>query len=382
VAAVVYAFLPEPVEVETAAVIRGPIVSTVDEEGRVSVRQRYRVFAPVTGTVLRIDARPGDRVARGASVAQIVPVALDARTRTQLAARVEAARDEAARAAAAVDAARAARDFARSEHTRAEALGAAGALSRHEVELAAMRRTSSDSELAAAEAAGRAAEHDLEEAKAALLSAAGAAGRAAIDVRSPVTATVLRIVEESERVVPAGAALLELGDPMRIEIVADLLSTDAVTVCEGDRVIVERWGGTEALHGRVRLVEPSSFTKISALGVEEQRVNVYVDLVTPPPAGGKLGDGFSVDVRIVVDERPAALTVPAGALFRQNDGWAAFVVEGGRARLRPVTIGLRAGFEGESIGGLAEGQEVVLHPPEKVRDGVRLRRRSLQGGGR
>jgi HlyD family secretion protein len=186
---------------------------------------------------------------------------------------------------------------------------------------------------------------------------------------------VLRVLQESERVVISGTPLVELGDPAELEVVVDLLSSDAVRVQYGARVAIDQWGGSDPLHGRVRLVEPAGFTKVSALGVEEQRVNVHIDLEDPAECWKRLGDAFALDVHIVVAERSDTLILPAGALFRSGDGWAAFVVESNRVRVREVEVGLRAGYQVEISAGLREGDEVVLHPPEAVADGVRIVRR-------
>lgn len=375
-AAIVYAFLPEPVGIETVRATTGTVVLTIEEEGRATVCHRYTVSAPISGSVLRIEAKAGDRVPAGAVLLRILPAPLDVRTRAQLAARAAAAEDVVERARAADRIARAALDFARSEQSRAETLGAAGALSRGEVELATTRLKSSEGELHAAEAASRAAAHDAEEARAALSSGFNASGGTGVAaVKAPVSGTVLRVYQESERVVTAGTPLLELGDPADLEVVVDLLSSDAVRVPRGAKVLIDHWGGTGTLSGRVRLIEPASFTKISALGVEEQRVNVFVKISDPRSRWEGLGDGFGMNVRLVITERAEVIKVPAGAVFRDVDGWAVFVVDGNRVRLRPVTIGLHAGHEVEVTRGLAEKEEAVLHPTGKVADGVRVVRR-------
>ena len=371
-----YAFMPEPVAVDVVRVARGALTQAIDEEGRAVVRERFVVSAPVTGAVARVAVEPGDRVARGAVLATFQPAPMDERTRTQLVARVGTATATLQQAEAAVRAARAAFEFARAEHERSVELGRVGALSRGEVELAFTRRAAAEGELGRSTAAVAAATHALQEARAALLgSSAGPSRLSSVLVRAPLAATVLRVLQESERVVISGTPLVELGDPAQLEVVVDLLSSDAVRVPYGARVAIDQWGGSDPLHGRVRLIEPAGFTKVSALGVEEQRVNVHIDLEDPAECWQRLGDAFALDVHIVVAERPDALTLPAGALFRSGDGWAAFVVESNRVRLRAVEVGLRAGYQVEIAAGLREGDEVVLHPTEAVADGVRIVRR-------
>jgi len=375
-AVIAYAFLPEPIEVETVRATTGPIAVTIEEEGRAAVRQRYTVSAPIPGSLLRLRAKPGEWVAAGSPLLQILPAPLDQRTRAQLTARAAAAQDNVERAQAAARIARAAFEFARSEQARAETLGTAGALSRGEVELATTRMQSAEGELRAAEAASRSAAHDAEEARAALASPSqiGRAGDVAV-VRAPVSGTVLRVFQESERVVGAGTPLVELGDPADLEVVVDLLSSDAVRVPDGARVVLDHWGGAGTLSGRVRLVEPASFLKVSALGVEEQRVNVFIELIDPRARWDRLGDGYAMNVRIVTDERAGIVKIPAGAVFRDGEHWGVFVVDGDRARQRPVTIGLHSGQEVEVTKGVVEGEELILHPTAKVADGVRVVRR-------
>ena len=375
-AAIVYAFLPEPLEVETVQATTGAIAVTIEEEGRAAVRQRYTVSAPISGALLRLGTKPGDCVTAGSPLLRILPAPLDGRTRAQLMARADAAEDNVQRAQAAERIARAAFEYARSEQTRAETLGSAGALSRGDVEFATTRTKSAEGELRAAEAASRSAAHDAEEARAALASPpqVARAGDVAV-VKAPVSGTVLRVFQESERVVVAGTPLVELGDPADLEVVVDLLSSDAVRVPRGAKALIDHWGGPGTLNGRVRLVEPASFLKVSALGVDEQRVNVFIELLDPPARWDRLGDAYAMNVRIVTDERAGIVKVPAGAVFRDRDQWGVFLVEGNRARLRPVTIGLRSEQDVEVAAGVAEGEELVLHPTTTIVDGARIVRR-------
>jgi HlyD family secretion protein len=364
-----------PIEVEVSAAVRGPMIVTIDEDGRTRVRSRFVVSAPTTGRLERGLLHPGDRVDARAVVASIRPAVatpLDARSAAQLDAALDAARDGLRRAEAAAAAARAAAQYARAEAARAKLLVTAGAISPAQLDLALMRQEEADEGVVAAEAAVEVAAHEVEAAEAALQPpATGSEGRAAVVVRAPAAGVVLRVFEEHERMVAAGTPLIEIGDPRALEAVIDLLSSDAVRIRPAGRVLFDRWGGEGALEGRVRLVEPSTFTKISALGVEEQRVNVIVDFVDPSSAAA-LGDGFALDARLVVAEASDVLKIPAGALFRIADGWAVYVVEDGRARLRPVRIGIRAGFQVEALEGLVEGERVIVYPGDRVTADARV----------
>jgi HlyD family secretion protein len=296
----------------------------------------------------------------------MLPAPLDARARQQAAATVARADDAARSARAARAQAAAVLEQAKRSGIRARELGSQGLISPEEVERAVLQETSSRRELESADFRAQAAGHDVEVAKAALR-----ADRAApLLLRSPVNGVVLRIPERSERVVAAGEPLLEIGDPTHIEVVADLLSSEAVKVRPGDRLLVVGWGGADTLHGVLRVVEPSGFTKVSALGVEEQRVNIVGELNRPPAA---LGDRYRVELRIVIWESASVLQAPAGALFRRGDGWAAFVVRDGRAQLREVEVGHRTPFEAEIRSGLQEGDILVRNPSDRVGAGVRVR---------
>jgi HlyD family secretion protein len=361
---VVAALRPAPVPVETARAAIGPMQVTVDEEGETRVRDRYVVAAPVAARVSRIELREGDSVTAGTVVAYVHPPPLDERARDQAAARVAQAEDAQRAAAAGAARARAALDQAQRSCRRTQQLATQGLVAAEERERAELEETARARDLEAADFQAQAAAHDVAAARAVLQAGAGRP----IALRSPLSGRVLRIPERSERVVPAGTPLIELGDPTKLEVVADLLSSDAVQVSCGDAMLIEGWGGG-TLHGRLRLVEPSGFTKLSALGVEEQRVNVVGDLLDAPTA---LGDRYRVDVRVVVWSSPGVLQVPASALSRAGEGWAVFVVERGRARLRPVTIGHRTAFEAEVTAGLADGVRVIRNPSDRIADGVRV----------
>jgi len=373
---------PAPIAVDVAGVRRGPLQVTVDEEGETRVRQRYTVGAPTTGRLLRIDVDEGQDVGAGAVVARIEPAPLDPRDLAAARARLEAAHSTQRAADAEVLRARAALDQAKRDATRAEKLHRAGTLSADAREQALLAQTSAAQVFEAARFAADAAVHDVEAARAALLATTGAGpssaapaetcegGASCVAARAPVAGRVLRVFEESERVVAAGTPLVEIGDPDSLEIVIDILSTDAVRVTPAARVLLDDWGGEAPLVARVRLVEPSAFTKVSALGVEEQRVNVIADLEAPEP---RLGDRYRVEARIVVWEGADVLQVPASALFRHGTAWAVFVADRGRARLREITVGHQAAFDAEILDGLTPDETVILHPSDRIRDGTRIR---------
>jgi HlyD family secretion protein len=367
------AMWPEAMEVTVVRAERGPMQVTVDEDGETRVRDRFLVTAPVSGRVHRIEIEPGDPVVRGKTLlARITPAEsplLDSRTQGELQAAVEAATAAGGQARAERQRAATALERARSTLRRQQELMKAGAISSDDLEAAETALASAEDGFRAAEFTERRAESELQLARA-RLSAPSASGRS-VDVFSPVDGTVLRRLRESEGVVPVGEPLLEIGEPGRMEIVADLLSTDAVRVSPGAAVLIEQWGGGHTLHARVRRVEPSGFMKVSALGVEEQRVNVIIDFTNPAEAS-RLGDGYRVEVRIVLWQEDDVLKVPVGALFRQGDGWAVFVVEEGRVRRQMVQLDQRNENEGQITGGLEAGATIVLHPPDTLTDGARV----------
>lgn len=368
VAAIAAGLWPKPLPVEMSAVSVGKLRTTVNEEGKTRIRQRYLVAAPVTGQLRRIPFKAGAEVRAGETVVAVVdplaPTLLDARARLLAEARRDAA-------AANVEKARAANEFAGSELRRFQKLHAEKTVSIQELETAQLRATSAARDLSAAESALRQAEAELAE-----FSPGDNASKTRPpprEIRSPVSGRVLRVFEESSRVVTAGTPLLELGDPADLEVVIEVLSRDGAAIRPGAKVEFEQWGGGTPLVGTVRLVEPAAFTKISALGVEEQRVNVIADLLTPPAERPGVGDNFRVEARIITWEADDAIKVPAGALFRRGDKWAAFVVENGRARLRLVQAGRTSGTETEVLAGLKQGESVIVYPGSRVLDGGRVR---------
>lgn len=390
-AVLVWAFLPKPVEVDLATVERGDLRVTVDHEGRTRVREPFVVSAPVAGRVLRIELEPGDPVeARETVLATFEPSdpsLLDARSRAEAEARVKAARAALGQVQAELQRAEAQRTYARAELERVRRLAADEIIPRDRLDATEANARSAEEAARAARFAVANAEHELEVARSSLVELpgedrvlpGGGSRRAPIVLRSPVDGVVLRRLRESEAVVRAGDPLLEVADPADLEMVVDYLSTDAVQIDPGDRALIDQWGGGETLEGRVRRIEPAGFTKISALGVEEQRVNVIVDFADPRQAWKALGDAYRVEVRVVVWEGEGLLRVPESALFRhgrEQQGWAVFRVEDGRAREVPVELGHRNGLVAEVLSGLAEGDRVVIHPGDAVQPGVRVTERA------
>jgi HlyD family secretion protein len=376
-----YGFMPRPLAVELAQVRKGDLAVTVDEEGKTRVRERYAIAASVAGHARRINLKVGNAVAAGQVVAYIEPAraaSLDPRSRAQAAARLEATRAALQVAAENARSASAEARLAEQELTRAEALGQASFLSQAAVDQARTRLQAGQATRQAAEFGVQVARHEVAAARAALIQtsvlATGAAAET-LQVTAPVAGHVLSVPHESEGAVQAGRALLEIGNPRSLEVVVEVLSTAAVKIGEGTRVLLDRWGGEKSLEGRVRMVEPAGFTKVSALGVEEQRVRVIVDIVSPPEQWRQLGDGYRVEASFVLWQGSDLLLIPTSALFRHADGWAVFVADAGRARLRPLRIGQRNGLTAQVIEGLANGDKVVAHPDDKIADGVRIKPR-------
>jgi len=369
---------PKVIDVETATVARAPMTVTVDEEGETRLRHRFVVSAPVPGRVLRIESRPGDIVKAGQTIAVIQPAApapLDARTQTMGEARVSGADAAATRAKAERERLGVELKQAEADAARAKALFDTGYGPKEVWEQADARVRALREAFAAAASAVRAAEFDLQAAKAALVSRGEAAGGRAVTVSAPIAGVILKRMQESEAVVVPGAPLVEIGNLDDLEIVTDLLSTDAVKVRPGADVVIDRWGGAGTLAGRVQRVEPAGFMKISALGVEEQRVNVVIDFIDPRERRASLGDGFRVEVRIVVWEKADAITVATSSLFRIGGEWAVFIVDGEVIHRRTVKIGQRNDQMAEVLEGVAPGDRVVAYPGESLADGARVKPR-------
>ncbi len=381
----VLAFRPQPIGVDLAPVARGSLRVTVDEDGKTRIKERYVVSSPLAGRLLRIEMEPGDEVARGSSLLAVLeprdPTLLDARELAAASARVRAQQSARDRSKAEVERTRAAMEFAESDLARSRKAAERRVISQEGIERALLFHRQAQESFRAARFAEDMAQYELELAQAALVVAQGddqdEREDSHFEIYSPIDGRVLRVLQESSTVVNAGAELLEVGDPTDLEIEVDVLSSDAVKIPPGARVSLEQWGGPEPLQGKVLLVEPSAFTKISALGVEEQRVNVIIELDEPYAKRPSLGDAFRVEARIVVWESSQVLKVPTSALFRTGQDWTVFVVRKGRATLRQVEIGQRNDLEAEVISGLEEGEQVILHPSDKLRDGVRVEQRQL-----
>jgi HlyD family secretion protein len=388
------AFRPRPVPVDLASVSRGAMEVTIEEEAKTRVRQVYTVYAPISGRVLRISApqasRPGahnvgDKVTAGETVVAVMqpltPGFLDIRTTQELQA-AELGADAAVKLAEAdISRITATLEFARTELQRAEVLSKRQTISVKAYDIAKLNVATNEAALASmkAQLEMRRSEHDRANAR--LLSPAGLAETEAragccVEIKAPVTGKVLRILQESEAPVATGAPLLEIGDPLDLEIAADLLSTDAIKLKPGAPVRVSNWGGS-TLAGRVTRVEPAGFVKVSALGLEEQRVRVIIDFTDPPEAWAGLGHEFRVVVTAIAWSGTDVLKIPVTALFRKGEEWTVFRNEDNIARLTVVKIGQRNGRDAEVLSGLSEGQQVIVHPGDRIKDGVRVAARDV-----
>ena len=373
------AFRPRPAEVETARVVNGPLQVTLDEEGQTRVRDRYVVSAPLAARILRIELESGDPVrAHSTVLARLQPTQpqfLNTRSRAQAQAAVTSAESAVKQAHVERDRAIAERVYAASQLERHERLHENGLLADQRLDASRQRLVEANEAVRSAEAAIAVAEAELEQSRTGLIEASngGPGAEDAVLVRSPVDGVVLRRLRESEASVPAGEPLIEIGDPHKLEIVSDMLSMDAVRISEGDAVLIEQWGGEHNLHGTVRRVEPFGFTKISALGVEEQRVNVIVDFLDPEAAWEALGDGYRVEIRVVVWHAENVAKVPTSSLFRSREAWAVYRLgDDNTARLTEVRIGERTAMEAQVLEGLSEGDRVIAYPSDQVEDGIEV----------
>ncbi len=377
VALIVVGLWPRPAAVEVASVSRGPLIVTVDEEGMTRVKNRYVISAPVSGQLRRIDWKAGASVEAGETIVAVLENTgadfLDARSQLQAEARVRAAAATREAAIAQRDRATAAEKMHAADFERTKILREKNVLSAQEFDAARMKAEVAAQDVRAADFGLKVAEFELQQAQAFLTRGLTGDGAEPLVIRSPVSGRILRVFQESARVVPAGFALLEVGDPTDLEVRIEVLSRDGVAIKPGARVMLEQWGGNEPLDARVRLVEPSGFTKISALGVEEQRVYVVADFINAMEKRATLGDNYRVEARIVTWENPSALRAPAGALFQRRGAWQAFTVENNRARARTVTVGRTNGVQTEIADGLVDGAFVVVYPGDKVSDGTRVR---------
>jgi HlyD family secretion protein len=371
---VAYAFLPKPLPVDIASAARGPMQITIDEDGQTRAHDRFTLAAPVAGVISRISLHEGDLITAGALVAVIHPLPASSREEAEIRARIASAK--ALKREADQQAARAetSHQQAMRDLRRFEELYRKDIIPRIQFEEAQTKEAALAQEVQAARERATAAAGEVKVAEAGLISLGSPLKEKAnaIAIRAPVDGRILRIVEKSEGVVAAGAPIAILSNTNKIEIVADLISTDAVKVQPGAQVFVENWGGEGSLAARLRTVEPFGFTKVSALGIEEQRVNVIADFIDVPPA---LGDGYRVDVRIVIWESEDVLKVPSSALFRVGDAWNVFTVGDNVARSRRVDVGHRNAFEAEIRNGLDVGQKVIPHPSNDIKEGVAVKPR-------
>lgn len=368
---VALAFRPKPVEVEAARVVTGPLQVTVDEDGETRAHDRFTLAAPVAGHLSRIEVHEGDSVGPETILARISPLPLDAREVAEMTARVQSA--EALKREADEQVMRSETEYeqARRDLARAKELGKQVIISKQALEQAESQEITAGKQVQAARFRSQSASAEVKRAEAGLISLEAQKNQQGktVALRPPARCRVLRILEKSERVVPFGTPIIVLSNPTKIEIVIDVLSADAVKVRPGAPVIIENWGGPAPLHARVRTVEPYGFTKVSALGIEEQRANVIADFLDSPDG---LGDGYRIEARIVTWESPNVLKAPASALFRVGREWNVFAIESGRARVLPVGIGHRNASEAEILKGLSEGQQVILHPANDLKEGARV----------
>jgi len=360
---------PEPMTVETARAVRGPMQLTIDDDGQTRAHDRYTLAAPVAGRLSRIALREGDQVTPQSVIATIYPLPIDPREIAQTGAQIQSLEAQKMEGEAYVARAEADHQQAVRDANRYRALYKSADVSRQALEQKETAEHRAAKELTAAQFKVQSTTAEIARARAGLISleAQQKGSAKAVTVYPPATCRVLRILEQSERVVTAGTPLVILSNPNRIEVVVDVLSTDAVKIPPGAPVLIEGWGGPKALRAKVRVVEPYGFTKVSALGIEEQRVNIIADFVDSPKG---LGDGYRVEARIVIWESPDELKVPGSAVFRSGEGWSVFVVEAGRARRRPVEIGRRNALEVQIISGLDAGAQVIVYPSNTMQEGV------------
>ncbi len=374
-----FAFWPRPVEVDVVEAAMSPMLVTVDEDGTTRIRERYIVSSPLSGRLRRILLDPGDPVfAESTLLAQLEPtdpVLLDAREIAEAQGRVKAAEASVRRAEADFERARAEYDFTENDLMRVKTAFASDAATEAEVDFARSKFQQASAAFRVAQFNVDIASHELEVAQSALLITQGVEtdeeSLARLSIYSPIDGVVLHVLQENVAVVSPGTPLIEVGDLSDLELVIDVLSTDAVSIEPGQRVIVERWGGGRPLEATVRLVEPSAFLKISALGIEEQRVNVIADLITPPEERAALGDNFRIEARIVTWSSDSALLVPTSALFRHNDAWAVFTLENGKVERREISVGRMNGRFAQVNTGISDGDFVIVHPSDELTVGLK-----------
>lgn len=381
IGAIVTAMLPRAVSVDVATVQRGPLVVTITDDGKTRIRERYVVSAPLSGRLVRIRHKPGDQVTAHETLLTTIepaePTLLDPRSVAQAEARVRAAEARLNQASPRFETAKIALNHAESELGRMQQLAEKNADSQQMLDLLKLQFQKAGNEYEATRFEVDIARFELDVAKAALTRGTddNSADGWSFPITSPISGSVLRVFQESATIVNAGDRILEVGDPRDLEVEVDVLSRDAVRIRPGCRVMLEQWGGSQPIAARVRLVEPSAFTKVSALGIEEQRVNIIIDFEGDVDSRPALGDGYRVEAAIVEWETDSVLTVPAGALFRDRDRWAVFVIHRQRAKLTHLELGHRNDNQAEVLNGLSEGDVVILYPGDRIEDGIRVDQR-------
>lgn len=382
---IIYLLTPSPVSVDISRISKGELLVTIDDEGKTQLKDVYTVSAPVAGRVRRIDIEAGDPVIANSTVLALFqpndPAMLDLRSRSEAEASLKAAKAAVELAEAEQSRAQAQLEFSQTELNRGIPLAKKGTISKATLDQRELTLKTSRAQLSQANANLNKIRADLEFANARLITVNQSGDRKLdqelIPVKSPISGIIIRVIQESEGVVSAGTPLLELGDPKKMEIITDLLSSDAVKIKKNSKVIIEDWGGKDSLLGSVRLIEPFGFTKFSALGIEEQRVNVLIDFVSNQSKWIGLGHGYRVDTKIIIYENFEALKVPISALFRMGDDWAVFINDRNKAKLKKIIIGNKNSLEAEVISGLIEGEEVILHPSNSIFNNVSINVRQI-----
>lgn len=378
---VIYGFIPKPVPVDTVKALRGPMRVTLDEEGKTRVKDRFVISAPVSGFMRRLSLKVGDPIKKGQAVAELEPLrsgVLDPRSRAEAEASVSAAKASLNAAEEDARAAKADAEYARQKFERTKKLFDEGYVSKDLLEQAESEAKKAEANRLSADASVKAAASELERTKATLgySPAEGVKDRGrVVSITAPVEGRVLKIHRESEGSVNQGEAIIDIGDPSKLEVRVEVLSADAVNIKQGTPALFERWGGDISLIGKVRGIEPSAFTKVSSLGVEEQRVLVIADITSLPESWQRLGDGYRVEVSFIIWEGKDILQVPASSLFRKGEGWAVFIAKNRKAHLQHVEAGRKNGLVAEIISGLNEGDMVITHPDDLLKDGTRVRKR-------
>lgn len=369
VAALFLAFRPKPNVVQVATASTGPLEQTVDEEGKTRMHDHFTLAATVAGKLRRVELHAGDPVRAGQVIASVDPTPIEPRQTAVLQARLDAAQASQRQADADIGQAQAQSDQTAIDLERTRKLFEQGVASRDAYDRAINSAAAATKQLDAARSKAEAAAFQVKEARAAMITQPSADATVPVPITTPVNGRVLRLIEQSERVVTAGTPIVEIGYTPRLEIVADFLTQDAVKISPEMNALIEDWGGDKPLRARVRFVEPGAFTKVSALGVEEQRVNVVLDFLDSPD---RLADAYRVEVRVVTWRAPAVLKIPSSALFRVGEEWQVFKVEGGRARRTPIQAGHRGATETEVLKGLQPGDTLIVHPTAEIKDGGRI----------